>query len=79
MITAADIQEIRDNDPGAVLPGINTMTGNPYATSSLLDVSKITQNYKSALLLLPIHQQRVCHSKWYRTQWHKFWRRYCLS
>jgi hypothetical protein len=44
MITAAQIQTIRDNDPGAILPGIDTMTGNPYATSSLLDVTKITQN-----------------------------------
>jgi hypothetical protein len=43
MITAAEIQEIRNNDPGAVLPGIDTMTGNPYAASSLLDVTKITQ------------------------------------
>jgi hypothetical protein len=43
MITAEDIQAIRDADPGAVLPGIDTMTGNPYATSSLLDVTKITQ------------------------------------
>ena len=44
MITAAQIQTIRDNDPGAILPGIDTMTGNPYATSSLLDITKITQN-----------------------------------
>jgi hypothetical protein len=44
MITAEEIQAIRDADPGAVLPGIDTMTGNPYATSSLLDVTKITQN-----------------------------------
>src|ERR1700679_340644 len=44
MITAEDIQEIRNAVPGAVLPGIDTMTGNPYATSSLLDVTKITQN-----------------------------------
>jgi hypothetical protein len=43
MITAAEIQEIRHNDPGALLPGIDTMTGNPYAASSLLDVTKITQ------------------------------------
>ncbi len=43
MITAADIQEIRNNDPTAVLPGIDTMTGNPYAASSLLDVTKLTQ------------------------------------
>ena len=44
MITAEDIQAIRNDDPGAVLPGIDTMTGNPYATSSLLDVTKITQS-----------------------------------
>ena len=44
MITAAEIQTIHYNDPDAVLPGIDTMTGNPYATSSLLDVTKITQN-----------------------------------
>jgi hypothetical protein len=43
MLSAADIQMIRDADPGAVLPGIDTMTGNPYATSSLLDLTKITQ------------------------------------
>jgi hypothetical protein len=27
MITAADIQTIRDADPGAILPGIDTMNG----------------------------------------------------
>ena len=53
MITAADIQEIRNNDPGAVLPGIDTMTGNPYATSSLLDVTKITQNYQAPYYYSP--------------------------
>ena len=47
MITAADIQMIRDADPGAVLPGIDTMTGNPYAASSLLHLTKITQNSKA--------------------------------
>jgi hypothetical protein len=53
MITAADIQTIRDNDPGAVLPGIDTMTGNPHAVSSLLDVSKITQNSKAPYYYSP--------------------------
>ena len=48
MITAAEIQTIRFNDPDAILPGIDTMTGNPYAASSLLDVTKITQNSKAA-------------------------------
>jgi hypothetical protein len=53
MITAAEIQTIRDNDPGAVLPGIDTMTGNPYATSSLLNVTKITQNTKAPYYYSP--------------------------
>ena len=53
MITAAEIQTIRDNVPGAVLPGIDTMTGNPYATSSLLDVTKITQNSKAPYYYSP--------------------------
>ena len=53
MITAAEIKTIRDNDPGAVLPGIDTMTGNPYATSSLLDVTKITQNNKASYYYSP--------------------------
>jgi pantothenate kinase type III len=44
MITPAEIQMIRNADPTAILPGIDTMTGNPYATSTLLDVTKITQN-----------------------------------
>ncbi|MGB7976430.1 MAG: right-handed parallel beta-helix repeat-containing protein [Roseiarcus sp.] len=53
MITAADIQTIRNADPGAVLPGIDTMTGNPYATSSLLDVTKITQNNRAPYYYSP--------------------------
>jgi hypothetical protein len=53
MITAAEIQSIRNADPGAVLPGIDTMTGNPYATSSLLDVTKITQNTHAAYYYSP--------------------------
>jgi Right handed beta helix region len=53
MITAAEIQEIRNNNPGAVLPGIDTMTGNPYATSSLLDATKITQNIKAPIYYSP--------------------------
>ena len=53
MITAQDIQAIRNADPGAVLPGIDTMTGNPYATSSLLDVTKITQNTQAPYYYSP--------------------------
>jgi hypothetical protein len=44
MLSAAEIQLIRNADPSAVLPGIDTLTGNPYAMSSLLEVTKITQN-----------------------------------
>ena len=53
MITAEDIQAIRNAVPGAVLPGIDTMTGNPYATSSLLGVTKITQNTKAPYYYSP--------------------------
>jgi serralysin len=53
MITAEEIQAIRNAVPGAVLPGIDTMTGNPYATSSLLDVTKITQSNKAPYYYSP--------------------------
>ncbi len=53
MITPAEIQMIRNADPGAVLPGIDTMTGNPYATSTLLDVTKLTQNSKAPYYYSP--------------------------
>ena len=48
MATAAEIQLIRNADPGAVLPGIDTPTGNPLPSSSLLDYTKITQNAKGS-------------------------------
>jgi hypothetical protein len=35
------------------LPGIDTMTGNPYATSSLLDVTKITHSSKAPYYYSP--------------------------
>ena len=72
MITAADIQMIRNADPGAVLPGIDTMTGNPYATSTLLDVTKITQNSKAPYYLLALQQHRVRHSGRRGGQRHQF-------
>ena len=53
MITPAEIQMIRNADPDAVLPGIDTMTGNPYATSTLLDVTKLTQNSKAPYYYSP--------------------------
>ena len=48
MATAAEIQLLRNADPGAVLPGIDTPTGNPLPSSSLLDYTKITQNAKGS-------------------------------
>ena len=53
MITAAEIQMIRNLDPGAVLPGIDTTTGNPYATSTLLDFTKITQSSSAPYFYSP--------------------------
>lgn len=47
MTTSAEIQLIRNADPGAKLPGIDTPTGNPLSASSLLNYTQITQN-KSA-------------------------------
>ena len=47
MITAAEIQMIRHANPRAVLPGIDTKTGNPNPTSTLLDVTTFTQNSKA--------------------------------
>ena len=53
MITAAEIQMIRNANPGAVLPGIDTVTGNPYAASSLINLTSITQNSKAAYYYSP--------------------------
>ena len=47
MITAEEIQTMQNADPEAVLPGVDTITGNPLARSSLLDVTKITENSKA--------------------------------
>ena len=46
MATSAEIQLIRDADPGAVIPGIDTPTGNLDSASSLTGLSSITQNSK---------------------------------
>jgi hypothetical protein len=47
MITSAELQLVRNADPGAKLPGIDTPTGNPLSASSLLNYTKITQNTKA--------------------------------
>ena len=75
MITDTDIQTIRNNDPGAVLPGIDTMTGNAYAASSLVDVTKITQKTTAPYYYSPSRNIRIHHSGWSRSQRHQFWRR----
>ena len=79
MITAADIQMIRNNDPGAVLPGIDTMTGNPYATSTLLDVTKITQNSKAPYYYSPSNKHRVRQAGRRGAQRHQFWHATVIS
>ncbi len=44
MYTSAELQLLRDADPGAVLPGIDTPVGNPDPASSLLDYTAISQS-----------------------------------
>src|SRR5271155_1623724 len=41
MLTSAEIQLIRNADPGAKLPGIDTPTGNPLAASSLVSYTQV--------------------------------------
>src|SRR5271167_3496861 len=48
MITSAEIQMIRNADPGGILPGIDTPTGNPDSASSLTSYTQITQTSKGA-------------------------------
>ena len=72
MYTAAEIQMIRNLDPGAVLPGIDTKTGNPVAASSLIDVTKITQNSKRALLLLAFQKHGNRHAGRRGAERHQF-------
>ena len=44
MYTSAELQLLRNADPGAVLPGIDTPEGNPLPVAALTPASKITQN-----------------------------------
>ena len=48
MISDAEIQMIRNADPGAILPGIDTPTGNPDSTSSLSSYTQIMQKSAGA-------------------------------
>jgi Right handed beta helix region len=54
VITAAEIQMIRNANPGAILPGIDTVAGNPSATSSLISISQITTNNKAPYFYDPV-------------------------
>jgi len=40
MLTSAEIQLIRNADPGAKLPGIDTPTGNPLPATSLVNITQ---------------------------------------
>jgi Peptidase M10 serralysin C terminal len=53
MITAAEIQTIRNADPGALLPGIDTQTGNPDAVSSLKSYTTLPQNDTAPVFYTP--------------------------
>ena len=58
MATSAEIQMIRNADPGAILPGIDTPTGNPDPASSLMSYTQITQNAKGSPYYYDTDQQR---------------------
>jgi Peptidase M10 serralysin C terminal len=53
MITAAELQMLRGADPGAVLPGIDTRTGNLDATSSLINYKTISQSGSAPYFYIP--------------------------
>jgi Right handed beta helix region len=53
MLTPAEIQMIRNADPGALLPGIDTQTGNPDPVSSLISYTTFTQNDNAPIFYTP--------------------------
>ena len=53
MISAAQIQMLRNADPGAVLPGIDTKTGNPLSASSMVGAAQLTQSSKAPYYYSP--------------------------
>jgi hypothetical protein len=44
MATSAEIRMLRTLDPGVVIPGIDTPTGNPLPTSQLQSCTTLTTN-----------------------------------
>ena len=71
MITAAEIQMIRNANPRAVLPGIDTKTGNPNPTSTLLDVTTFTR-IPRRITLYPFQKRRIRHAERHGAQRHQF-------
>ena len=59
MYTSAELQMLRNADPGARLPGIDTPTGNPLAAGSLTSYLSLTTNGHAPYFYDPIHN-RIC-------------------
>ena len=59
MYTSAELQMLRNADPGARLPGIETPTGNPLAAGSLTSYLSLTTNGHAPYFYDPIHN-RIC-------------------
>ena len=54
MYTSAELQLLRNADPGAVLPGVDTPEGNPLPVASLTPASQITQNQSAPYFYDPV-------------------------
>ena len=59
MYTSAELQMLRNADPGARLPGIDTPTGNPLAAGSLTSYLSLTTNGHAPYFYDPVHN-RIC-------------------
>src|SRR5271166_4190070 len=55
MYTSAELQLLRNADPGAVLPGIDTPAGNSLPVASLTPASQITQNKSAPYYYDPVN------------------------
>ena len=59
MYTSAELQMLRNADPGARLPGIDTQTGNALAAGSLTSYLSLTTNGHAPYFYDPVHN-RIC-------------------
>ena len=57
--TSAELQMLRNADPGVVLPGIDTPEGNPLPVASLTLASQITTSRSAPYYYDPVNN-RVC-------------------